>query len=635
MRRLITILAVVLLVAVATVVALPLLLSPERASAEVSSRLTALTGYDVIIGGDTELRLFPSLRFAIHDVRLRSNTGAELAEARTLTGSIALLPLLSGRVEVDRFSLIAPRFDLEIDAAGRSNWALSDSSLIGAAISRPETVPAGSIHLGDIRIRDGSLRYVDHRQGLHHELEELTGTLSWPTLADPLSGSGSLRWDEDLLELSVTADKPLAFMDRGSSAVRLSITSRLVNASFAGNAHLTDDIQFGGRLSLSTPSIRRLLHRIGTDLGAGSGLEGFELSGHINLLGETAVVSDLRMTLDGNRAEGSMKVDIEKERIGLQGTLAFETLDLNRYRSPDEPEQTVRSGTPDDPMTTPLDLSDLHKTVADIRISAQRIMIGDLRLSDTAGTVTVRDGILTLGIAETALHGGLAMGTVRASQTETGIETRIGVTLDRVTTRDLLSQFAGIDWIDGLGSLNATLAARGRTLNDIIAGLSGNIRVIVSDGTLSGIDLAAVIDAIRSGRLQGWPAGAGARTPFGEITGSFHLADGVATTQDFRLRNPDLEVLLAGRIGLVSAVVDGRGTAELTSGGGGLAMPFKIEGPLARPLIYPDPQWLLDQAAGRHLGRVGERIDGLRDDERIDGLIREGLERIPNIFGTQ
>lgn len=627
MRRLIAVCAAVLLAAVAGLATLPLWVSADTVRDEVTGRLAALTGYEVEIAGDAELRRFPWLRFAVSDVRLRPPGGAveaEVAHIESLAGSVALLPLILGRIEIDSLMLRGASLHLEIDREGRRNWSHANAGWLALAVTGPEAVRNDGRRIGEMRIERGSLDFVDRRSGERHKVEDMQGTLAWSGLAAPLAASGSLTWRGDTVRFNIQADQPISFLRRGTSSARIEIESPAANVSFVGEAHLTDNPHLRGRLSLSTGSVRGLLRELGIDIGTGAGLDMLELSGQISLLGPTAIISGLGMRLDGNRGEGSLKVDIEPDHIGLQGTLAFDTLDLNPYLAASDGPDPV--GEPVDPITRAIDLSDLQKAVADIRISANRVEMEGLRLGETAGTLTVREGALTAGIAQTALHGGIAMGTVTVTPQGDGVDARLDASMEGIALAGMLANLGIPQRLDGTARATASLSGSGSSLGEILSSLSGETRLVVREGAIRGIDLPAVIEAVSSRRLVGWPGGSGAQTSFDELSGSLTLKDGVATTRDLKLSGPRIDLTLDAEIRLAAGSINGRGKAALPSAGGqeGRSLVFLVEGPIEEPSLYLDPETLLERVL------PGQAIGRLTRDGRIDRAIRRGLERLPD-----
>ncbi len=152
-----TLLALLLLaLAVAGAVALsrlrPLL---GWAQTTVLKQVTASLGREVSVGG-VELR--PWGVIVLRDVALarweRLAEGTAF-EARAITLSLRLLPLLRGRVEIGSIRLTAPRLWVEVDEEGRNNWE--------GLLKRPRS---DGLAWSAVRIAAGELTILDRRHGV-------------------------------------------------------------------------------------------------------------------------------------------------------------------------------------------------------------------------------------------------------------------------------------------------------------------------------------------------------------------------------------------------------------------------------------------------------------------------------------
>ncbi|MEJ8571100.1 AsmA family protein [Microbaculum marinum] len=636
--------------------------SPDDVRSAVTGRLQALTGYVVDIRGRTSISLLPTPAFEIRNVVLRPPPGILEGEAASapsaggqaadeeppdvavidvLRGSVDVLPLLLGRLEVSDFTLVRPRLTLTEDRRGRPNWTMSRQGEVGANVGeRADGAPAiADVRIGSFRIEDGAITYVDRRGGAREEISAINANVDWPRLAARLEASGSLVWNGEVAGLAVEADKPLDFLRRGTTRARLRLQSGVVTASFDGNAHYISDPQLEGRILLSAPSARAVLRWIGSDIGSGPGLGRLDLSGSLNFLPGSIALTDMVLDLDDNEAEGGINIGFGERATAFQGTLAFEALDLGKYRAA-PPGDDAAASRPAAFLTKPVDLSALETFAVDLRISAASVAFGDLMLGRTAGTITVRNGTLDIGVGEAMLYGGTAQGTVTARPSPQGARVKSTLKFDKTDIGPLLEALSGGDPIDGDMTARINLSGNGSTVGEIVADLSGDARVSIADGAFEGIDVVALLEMLKAGQVEGWPSTA-AETRFRQMNASFVVTGGSAATDDFNMKGPNIDVAADGEIRLISASVAGHGTADLMPAPGRndtgdidqLSVPFVIEGPIARPRIYPDPVWLLNRASAS-----AEEIERARDDLKqkspeqiIDDLLTRGVGRSPGM----
>jgi uncharacterized protein involved in outer membrane biogenesis len=105
-RKILIAIAVPLLLVVAAVVVLSLLLDEEKVLAMASEALREQTGAVLQIDGETHLSLFPTLGVSLSDAKLRMPEGRDGdISVRSLDIGVQLVPLLSGRLEIDTIEL--------------------------------------------------------------------------------------------------------------------------------------------------------------------------------------------------------------------------------------------------------------------------------------------------------------------------------------------------------------------------------------------------------------------------------------------------------------------------------------------------------------------------------------------------
>lgn len=636
------------LVGVAVMLALALALAylSTRVSVDAVLRATAektgsLTGYSIRIHGPTSVSFLPFPTFEARDVTLVFPLGddpREIASVDVLRGSVELLPLLAGRIVVDDFVLVRPRLDLTIDRRGRPNWTHVRHGAIAATSEAPDRE---NVRIGSFRIREGKIVYVDQRTGIRQEVSAIDATVSWPRLASPLDAAGALIWNGEAVRFGLNADAPLAYLGRGSTPIRVQLESGVANARLSGNARRTPDAQLEGTTSLSAPSLRSLLRWIGVDPGVGPGLNAIDLSGQLNFVGRSVSLADLVVDLDGNDAEGAAKVVFSDKGTDLQGTLAFEALDLGVYRSTATGDGAE---VPAAAMSFPVDLSALARVAADIRLSASSVTFGALALGRSAGTLTVRNGAVDLGVGEATLYGGTAQGTVSAAPVASGSHVKAALKLDQVDIGQLLVALTGDAPVTGMTTARINLSGTGKTVGEIVASLGGDARLSIGPGSIEGIDVGQLLGALEAGKVEGWPT-TPARTVIDRLTATFAVEAGNAATNDFHMKGPNVEVQADGEIRLVSASLAGHGTADLgvatestsTPEISTYAVPFVIEGPIANPLLYPDPVWLLNRetATPEEIDRIRTELQQSTPEDVIEDIVQRGIDRLPRLPPAQ
>lgn len=640
MKRLAYVLAAGLLAVALVAVIARAAITTEAVRHAAIRHLEALTGLETEVHGETRLSLFPRLGFSIGTVELERSAGRRknvVAVIESVRGEIAFLPLLTGHVILDELTLVRPQVVLGTGADGEPDW-VPDGGALGDLWARRRLAPEmEGARVGAIRIEDGAIEHVDERSGATVRATAVNGSITWPALNTPFKAAASLVWNGEIVSVALEAASPLDYLAGGTTRVRLAIDSGLLRAGLDGRAGAGTDSDFDGSVALSSSSVRAALRWLGYPGAAVPVPAELSATGKLRLVGRAASLSELTLALDGSVAEGGMRLLLGDDgRPDVQGTLAFDVLDLDRYRAPARPD-----GAPGTPgwLDQPITISDLDQVSADVRISARVVRFGSIEFGEVAGTVSVRSGAIDIGIGDAALFGGRGLGSLTLAPVPEGTSFRLSAKLERTEMSRLLGQTVGIDRIDGIGNLTASLGGAGATPAQIISTLSGEGRIAITGGALAGVDVASLAETLRTGKVEGWPANAAASTRFDTLAATFRVVQGTASTGNFSLVGPGLDVSAEGEVRLLPASIAGHGLAELGDAGSerSLTVPFVIEGPVGRPSIYPDPLWLLERAA------VSEELlrDFKRDLEQkppelvVQEILGHALDRGPAPQGLQ
>ncbi len=193
------------------------------------------TGRELAIAGPVGLTwsLVPTV--ALRDVSLSNPPGLSrpaMAHAARLDVRVALLPLLSRRVEVRGVTLVEPDILLERDAAGRPNWQFTPPAAPAAApgaVSRPAA--RMQVAVDAVRVLDGRIGW---RTGTGVvELLAPTATAVAAGPGDPVALSGTLSLAGLDLNLTGTTG-PLGAIGTASWPLRVALQGGGVQAGANG-----------------------------------------------------------------------------------------------------------------------------------------------------------------------------------------------------------------------------------------------------------------------------------------------------------------------------------------------------------------------------------------------------------------
>ena len=179
-RTILVVIALLILIPLAAIIVFAARFDPNAYKPEIAAAVERASGRKLGLNGPLSLgvSLIPTISAA--DVSLANPAGfsrPNMASLATLNARIALLPLLSGRIEIRSLVLVRPDIAIEINRDGESNLSFSPPAgeAGGAPLAAPP--PAGAAGAGagkpvtiEVRafaIKDGTLSWQDDRSGRH------------------------------------------------------------------------------------------------------------------------------------------------------------------------------------------------------------------------------------------------------------------------------------------------------------------------------------------------------------------------------------------------------------------------------------------------------------------------------------
>ncbi|MBV9656447.1 MAG: AsmA family protein, partial [Acetobacteraceae bacterium] len=134
--------------------------SPERYKPAIEAAVKHATGRDLVVRGPATLSFGWSPVLVLQDLTLANAEGGSRREMATVgraDAELSLLPLIFGRLVVNRLTLVHPDILLERSAHGEPNWHLSPfvpGQPLPDAAELPESGPRPDIGIAALRIMD-------------------------------------------------------------------------------------------------------------------------------------------------------------------------------------------------------------------------------------------------------------------------------------------------------------------------------------------------------------------------------------------------------------------------------------------------------------------------------------------------
>ncbi len=609
--------AVVAAAAIAALVILPWLLPAEAVRKAVQAEIRAVTGLDPVLRGEVSVSLFPASAVSFDDVMLGANTGAPALTAEHVVARLRFFPLLIGRIEIADVSLVRPTIAIIFNDDRSSNWSDHIETLARNLKSGPDR-PAS---FSEIRITDGTVILRDEAYKILETISNVEMALAWPSISQSFAATGRFAWHDEPIDASVSLTDFAAALLGERSGLKLRLAGAPLKLAFDGYISHRPTLKMEGTLAAYAVSIRDTLHWAGQQPPPGGGFGRFALKAQTNVVGGTISLSGVNIELDGNTGEGVLTFD---GRQSLQGTLAAEGLDLTPYVSAVRLLAAGERGWD----SKPIALDGLDGVQLDLRLSAARVNVANVKFGRTAVAANLRDGNLAVAVGESQAFGGVVRGTFGLAKSSAGTDFKAQLQFADVDLEQCLGEMFGIRRLEGKGNLGFAIDSSGRSVYDLTKGLNGTASLTSRKGAIAGFNVEQLLKRIERRPLSGSGEFRTGKTPYETLVVNLRITQGMANVEDVRMEGPNVALALAGSASIPERDLDLRGTASLlatsTSGTAAPAfeLPFMVQGPWDDPIILPDPQSRIQRS-----GAAQPILDAIRNRSLRDP-VRSAIERL-------
>jgi len=528
----------------------------------IQDRVERETGYRLTIAGSARIGLWPSPNVTLSDITLqdpKDRDGSDRVTVESLQADTSLSSLWSGHPKIG--ALVVTRPVLYVPLLRERNRSLAPGAKPAASSDN-----ANAVTIDRVTITDGTIAFANLRDRVENRIEGINAAAT------------------------VDADRKI----------------RLTGTARAGTNPLKFDIK-----ATAPPSERQ---NMPTELVLDApGLLQAPLSARaeLRLNGSVVMINGVTGSLGDASFNGWASVDVASKPL-VKIDLDFQRLEIAGAK------QQPTSGS--EPWSNaPIDLTGLNYVDAQVRLSAADIAIANARFAPAEIDATLAGGVLKAAVSNLGTYGGQATGELIVDASSREPSYAMHCDLVGVRALPLLTSLADFDKLDG--KMQAKIAARstGASQRAIMSNMSGTVFLIFQDGAIRGLNVAQMIRQLTARPLSGWQEEKEQATDLTQLSASFRIDRGQATTTDLNLVGPLVRVTGTGTIDLGTKMLGFRVEPKLvltTEGQGrtndpvGLGIPVVIDGPWTEPRIYPDMAGVLDNpdAAYAKLKEMGKGL---------------------------
>ena len=588
MPRMKKILIASVVVAAALVAGLGVLLATldlNAYKAEVTQRFAAATGRELHIDGGIELGLSLAPSIFVEEVRIANaawGTAPDMLQVARAEAQLALLPLLTGNMELRRLALFSPTILIENDARDVSNWDF------GAETASQKQGGSGgawrAAGLDELEIRDAVVAMHDHLTGETTSINIAEATLDTNGAGTPLKAKIVANVDGQAIRVDGTLGKSGQIL--ANQAIDVDLDVAIGAATLAVEGSVARPLQGEGLdlgLELRSASLADLGRLAGADWPT---VGPVEMSGRLADTDRGHALNGLRLRLADSELSGKLQLEREAGRHRVTGRLYAERIDLASLQADGEKTPGPRRLFPN----SPLPLAALAALDADIALDARRVDAVHVPVENLETRLVIDHGRLRLE----PFTGELAGGRMNAVATLEVGEDTARAKLDLAILQLEPSRLPALkDAVTGAPT-DVTFEAEGEgaSVAAIMASLDGRLLVQSGEGTLNNRQATAASSdlLLETYALLDPTAQRDTRSRLSCSVFHFAIDDGVAITdRGIALATNRMNVIGSGIVNLETEGLDIRITTQAREGAGLSAGQFADLVRLGGTLSDPQP----------------------------------------------
>jgi AsmA protein len=561
--------AVIAIVALLLVIGIP----SGFMTSTIQARVERETGYRLTLLGATRIGFWPSLNVTLNDIALQNpkdrNSSDDRLTVDRVEADVTLESLWSGHPHITELAIVRPV--AHVPLLRQRNPQTSPSAKPAAPSGEDD---ANAPVIDHVTVTDGAIEFFNARDRVDDRIDGINANVVIGG-DRKIRVAGSAHASEHPLKFEIKATMPAPPMERQNIPVELTFDA-------------PDVLQ----APLSTKA-------------------------EVRLNGAVIMINGLTGTFGDGAFNGWASVDVASKPL-VKLDLDFQRLDVATPKGPaaSSPSQASQPWS-----NASVDLIGLNYVDAQLRVSAAELNLGEAHFAPVAIDAALANGVLKSGFPNLGAYGGQVSGQLTVDASSGNPTYVLSSDLVGVRALPLLRAAADFDKLDG--KLQAKIAARstGTSQRAVLSNLGGTVFANFQDGAIRGLNVARMIRSLTSGTLSGWQETREQTTDLTQLSASFRIETGQATTSDRNLVGPLVKMTGTGTVDLAAKTLALRVEPKLvmtTEGQGrsgdpvGLGIPVVVDGPWAEPRIYPDMAGILDNpdAAYAKLKEIGKGLFG-------------------------
>jgi len=524
----------------------------------LQSRFEAATGYQLHLGGRTTVSFWPAQTISLRDVSLRDGGEPDAAgrfKADSIHIALSFAGLLSGQQRVTELRISHPTLRVPLSRERRTPVPIAPAAAAATAASAPKDFSA----IDHIVVEAGTVAFYGPSARSEGQIDHIDLDAAFPPAVGEPSVTGGLQI--------------------GGQPLRVELKTKVLPQSVQGQTIPVE-------LTLQGPALSDQTLSASAELRSGA---------------NSLAINSLSGRFAANTFNGWAAVDFRTNKPLLKADLDFGRLNI----WPEPGGRDANRNSLKEPWSDrQFDANALNFFDAQVRVSASDFTVSSFHVAPTTIQLSLDKGLVKATLENTALYEGTAAGTLSLDASGAVPLHAMHVRLAGVNALPMLSDVADFGSLEGTLQANIDVNASGASQRAALSSLAGTVDFHLVHGAVRGIDVGKLMHNLTNTILEGWQQNPDDKTPLSDLTATFSLVNGVATTTNLTLTGPIARMTGTGSVDIAAKTlqlrVDPRlivGQQDTSAAGAGLGVPVVIQGDWSAPRIYPDVAGILNDPA--------------------------------------
>lgn len=588
------------------------------------------TGRDLAIEGDITWRVFPWLGFDIHDIAVSNtanfNPQTKFLNLKEAEVSLKVMPLFTGIIEFGKIRIDGLHLELVTNANGQNNWddLVKPQSTPSSSVSNSSSTAQTSkfkltgFKVSSVEISRAAVNYFNEKANQKYVLHDFNFQSRHISLNSmfPVSMNFGFTRSNPMVEGQASLSTEIALNQAEQS---IAVSPFVINATLRGDKFPKEGLS----IHLNSQFIMRP---------------------------KAISVTQLTLDLDQSEVTGNAYLALSPSEQS-QFDLKLDKIDIANYLPSQSQistaQQNVTSSNRGGSTSPVLFVSQLRQLNLKGKLRIGTFNYNKFTMNNVNVNVSANNGLIQFAPNSANLYQGQWRSNIALNVQSNTPVWQINEVVNNVQIEPFMAAFYQNKNLQmtGVGTIKTTLSTSGTTPSAMTQNLNGTAQFAITNGIIKGVNLGyQVARAMAVVNKQNQPSEPYSnQTPFGSLTGTVQIKNGVATNNDLNLQSQALTVKGNGTVNfndqqlryslnttMIQNQVDPKiYTLQQKIGG---SFPLMMAGTLTSFKVYPDVTTivknLVTSYVQQHTDKLKQNLDG-----NLQNIGKQLQNKLQNLLG--